>query len=179
MESTRQYVLITSCTNLHSFSYLIRCLDYMFSAKYPEIKNLMGSDPLFKYQIFLLILIQFTLAFVICDVSWTTLILSAYFIGAIPAHGLIVGVHDISHNIPFGNSRPLHNRLFGILANLPTGIPSSIAFKKYHILHHRYMGVDEVDPDLPTAFETRVFCNTISKFFWVILQPALYALRLS
>ncbi|XP_068681646.1 sphingolipid delta(4)-desaturase DES1-like isoform X1 [Montipora foliosa] len=146
-------------------------------ARYPEIKNLMGSDPSFKYQILFLIFIQLSLAYLIRDVSWTTLFLAAYFIGAIPTHGLVVGVHDISHNIPFGNGKPLHNRLFGILANLPTGIPSSIAFKKYHILHHRYMGVDEVDPDLPTTFETRVFCNSITKFVWVILQPALYALR--
>ncbi|XP_068729657.1 sphingolipid delta(4)-desaturase DES1-like isoform X3 [Montipora capricornis] len=151
--------------------------DYHTVARYPEIKNLMGSDPSFKYQILFLIFIQLSLAYLIRDVSWTTLFLAAYFIGAIPTHGLVVGVHDISHNIPFGNGKPLHNRLFGILANLPTGIPSSIAFKKYHILHHRYMGVDEVDPDLPTTFETRVFCNSITKLVWVILQPALYALR--
>lgn len=146
-------------------------------AKYPEIKKLMGSDPTFKYQILLLIVIQLSLSYFMREVSWTILLLSAYFLGAIPTHGLIVGVHDISHNIPFGNGRPLYNRLFGILANLPTAIPSSIAFKKYHILHHRYQGMDEVDPDLPTKFEAWFFCNTITKLFWVILQPAFYALR--
>lgn len=146
-------------------------------AKYPEIKRLMGSDPLFKYEILSLIVVQFALTFLLRDVSWTILLLSAYFIGAFPSHALIVGVHDICHNIPFGNGRPLLNRLFGILANLPTGIPSSIAFKKYHLLHHRYMGVEEMDPDLPTSFEARMFYNSITKLVWVILQPFWYALR--
>ena len=146
-------------------------------AKYPEIKKLMGSDPWFKYEILALIVIQFTLAYLMRDVSWTTLFLAAYFIGAFPSQSLIVGVHDICHNIPFGNGRPLQNRLFGILANLPTAIPSSVAFKKYHILHHRYMGVEEIDPDLPTSFEARMFYNSITKLVWVILQPFWFALR--
>jgi len=146
-------------------------------AKYPEIKKLMGSDPAFKYQVLLVIAVQLCLAYLMRDVSWTTLFLSAYLIGAIPAHSLIVAVHDISHNIPFGNGRPLHNRLFGFLANLPTAFPSSIAFKKYHILHHRYMGVEEIDPDLPTKFEAWIFCNSIAKLVWVILQPFFYAIR--
>lgn len=137
----------------------------------------MGSDPAFKYQILLLMVVQLSLAYFMRDVSWTGVLLSAYFIGAFPTHGLIVGEHDISHNVPFGNGRPLHNRLFGIFANLPIGIPSSIAFKKYHTLHHRYMGVEEVDPDLPTKFEAWIFCNAITKVLWVILLPFFYAIR--
>ena len=71
----------------------------------------------------------------LCDQSWTNLFIASYCLGPVATSGLMAGVHDISHNIAFGNGRP---RLFGILANLPTAFPSSIAFKKYHILHHRY-----------------------------------------
>ncbi|KAJ7365480.1 Sphingolipid delta(4)-desaturase DES1 [Desmophyllum pertusum] len=39
------------------------------------------------------------------------------------------------------------------------------------------MGVEEIDPDLPTRFEARLFCNSITKLVWVILQPFWYAFR--
>ena len=110
----------------------------------------------------------------LCDQSWTNLFIASYCLGPVATSGLMAGVHDISHNIAFGNGRP---RLFGILANLPTAFPSSIAFKKYHILHHRYMGVEEIDPGLPTKFEAWIFCNSMAKVVWVILQPFFHAIR--
>ena len=39
------------------------------------------------------------------------------------------------------------------------------------------MGVEEIDPDLPTKFEAWIFCNSIAKVMWVILQPFFYAIR--
>ncbi|EDO32997.1 predicted protein [Nematostella vectensis] len=145
--------------------------------KYPQIKKLMGYDPIFKYQVAVLVVLQFALAYVAKDFSWPLLLLTAYAIGGIINHALLLAIHEISHNLAFGHSRPMYNRLFGFFANLPIGIPCSISFKKYHLEHHRYQGDEELDVDLPTMFEARMFFNTATKLVWVILQPFFYSLR--
>lgn len=41
------------------------------------------------------------------------------------------------------------------------------AAQKYHIEHHKQMGEDGVDTDLPTALELAVLRNVAGKaFFW-------------
>src|SRR5581483_11922729 len=86
-------------------------------------------------------------------------------------------VHDISHNHAFGHSYLLANKLLGIFANLPTGLPIFASFKKYHVNHHRYLGYDEIDPDIPSYFETNLFKTTFTKMIWVFLQPFFYISR--
>lgn len=54
-----------------------------------------------------------------------------------------------------------------MLANLPIGVPYAMMFKKYHMEHHRALGVDGVDTDLPTKLELMVLKNVAGKaFFW-------------
>lgn len=137
----------------------------------------MGYDPNFKYQVLLLMVIQFTLAYLMKDFSWTILFLVAYTIGGVINHALLLGLHEISHNLAFGHARPLHNRIFSLIVNFPIGVPCAISFKKYHLEHHRYQGDEELDVDLPTQFEARMFFNTATKFVWVVLQPFFYSLR--
>lgn len=69
------------------------------------------------------------------------------------------------------------NRVLSIVANLPLGIPAAIAFRKYHLDHHRYQGHDGLDVDLPTEWEGRFFRTPLRKLAWVIMQPLFYALR--
>lgn len=146
-------------------------------AKYPQIKKLMGYDPNFKYQVLLLMVIQFTLAYLMKDFSWTIVFLVAYTIGGVINHALLLALHEISHNLAFGHARPLHNRIFSLIVNFPIGVPCAISFKKYHLEHHRYQGDEELDVDLPTQFEAQMFFNTATKFVWVVLQPFFYSLR--
>lgn len=137
----------------------------------------MGYDPNFKYQVLLLMVIQFTLAYLMKDFSWTIVFLVAYTIGGVINHALLLALHEISHNLAFGHARPLHNRIFSLIVNFPIGVPCAISFKKYHLEHHRYQGDEELDVDLPTQFEARMFFNTATKFVWVVLQPFFYSLR--
>lgn len=145
--------------------------------KYPEIKKLMGYDPNFKWVVLLMVLAQLISFYFIQDASWTTILITGYCFGGVINHSLMLAIHEIAHNLAFGHSRPLANRIFGMFVNLPIGIPFSISFKKYHLEHHRYQGDEKWDTDIPTLLEAKLFCTTFTKLLWVILQPFFYALR--
>jgi len=145
--------------------------------KYPEIKKLMGSDPNFKWVVTGMVLTQFVTMYLVKDLSWPMLILIGYCWGGVINHSLMLAVHEISHNLAFGVSRPIPNRLLGFFANLPIGIPFSISFKRYHIEHHKFQGIDVWDTDIPSALEAKLFRTTSTKILWVILQPLFYMIR--
>jgi len=87
-------------------------------------------------------------------------------------------IHECSHNQAFGYSWPLANQLLAIVANLPIGFPQAVAFKRYHMLHHRYQGNAKLDADVPTEFEARLFGNSApGKLMFLLLQPFFYYLR--
>lgn len=145
--------------------------------KYPQIKKLFGVDHTFKWKVTGLVFIQFAMLIILKDMSWPVIIATAYLFGGVINHALMLGVHEISHSAGFGVERPLANRLLGIFANLPIGIPFSVAFKGYHLEHHRYQGDDFLDTDIPTSLEAKLFCTTFGKFIWVIMQPIFYTMR--
>ncbi|GAU98353.1 hypothetical protein RvY_09511 [Ramazzottius varieornatus] len=147
--------------------------------KYPEIKKLMGPDYHLKYHVAVLVLIQIIACWMIhlSQCSWLMVMLLGYCFGGVINHSLTLAVHETAHNLAFGHSRLMLNRAFGMFANLPIGIPMSISFKKYHLEHHRYQGDEILDTDIPSVMEGRIFCNTLMKIVWVLLQPFFYAFR--
>ncbi|XP_051971691.1 sphingolipid delta(4)-desaturase/C4-monooxygenase DES2-like isoform X2 [Xyrauchen texanus] len=149
----------------------------MQDAKHPEIKTLMGPDPRLKWVVTAMVLTQLLCCFLVKDLRWKWLVFWAYVLGGCINHSLTLAIHDISHNVAFGNKDALRNRLFGIFANLPVGVPYSISFKKYHADHHRYLGGDRLDVDIPTRLEGQFFSSPFRKVLWLILQPLLYTLR--
>jgi sphingolipid delta-4 desaturase len=46
-----------------------------------------------------------------------------------------------------------------------------------NIFFFRFQGDDMLDPDLPTYFEAWLFQSRIGKFFYIVAQPLLYAVR--
>ncbi|XP_037047185.1 sphingolipid delta(4)-desaturase DES1-like [Bradysia coprophila] len=146
-------------------------------AKYPQIKKLFGIDPMFKYVVTLMVLTQFLMCYIMIGKSWSMILLVAYCFGGVINHSLSLAIHEISHNLAFGHAYPTANRWFGIFANLPLGVPMFMSFKIYHREHHKYLGQDTLDPDLPTLMEAKLFSTTFGKFCWVCLQPLFYAIR--
>ncbi|KAL6037079.1 hypothetical protein STEG23_030194 [Scotinomys teguina] len=146
-------------------------------AKYPEIKSLMKPDPNLIWIVTVMFLVQLASFYLVKDLDWKWLIFWCYVFGSCLNHSMTLAIHEISHNFPFGHHKSMWNRWFGIFANLPLGVPYSISFKRYHMDHHRYLGADGIDVDIPTNFEGWFFCTTFRKLVWVILQPLFYALR--
>lgn len=145
--------------------------------RHPEIKSLMTLDTTFKWRVLFVVAVQFTSFYLIRNVdSFWVLAMLGYFFGGVLNHSLTLAIHDICHNQTFGYAHPVANKLFGIVANLPMGIPSSVTFRKYHLDHHRYLG-KQLDTDVPTQWEGDFFNTSLRKVLWIFLQPFFYAIR--
>ncbi|XP_057848710.1 sphingolipid delta(4)-desaturase DES1-like [Cryptomeria japonica] len=142
---------------------------------HPQIKELFGPDLWAFPKIVAVVAIQLWTAASLLDANWFKIIIVAYFFGSFLNHNLFLAIHELSHNLAF--STPTYNRLLGIFANLPIGVPMSVTFQKYHLEHHRYQGVDGIDMDIPSYTEGRVVSNIFWKIVWVILQLFFYAFR--
>ncbi|MEE6473790.1 hypothetical protein FKM82_010172 [Ascaphus truei] len=146
-------------------------------AKYPEIKKLMKPDYNLIWIVTLMVITQLTAFYLVKDLEWKWLMFWTYAFGSCVSHSMTLAIHEISHNSAFGNGKPMWNRCFGIFANLPIGLPYSVSFKRYHMDHHRYLGGDGIDVDIPTKLEGWFFCTRLRKLVWIILQPLFYAIR--
>ncbi|KAL0958128.1 hypothetical protein HGRIS_000296 [Hohenbuehelia grisea] len=144
---------------------------------HPEVTKLMGYEPLTKYVVFAVVALQIALSIALCRTHplSPTFILCAYAIGGTANHNLFLAIHEITHNLAFRGVAP--NKLLAIFANFPIGIPYSAAFKRYHIEHHKFLGQDGIDTDLPTRLELLCLNNVLGKVFFATFQILFYALR--
>ncbi|KAK3722731.1 sphingolipid delta-4 desaturase [Vermiconidia calcicola] len=144
---------------------------------HPEVLKLCGPEPLTVPLVLAVVGLQIACAYALKDTaffSWT-FVLTAYVIGATANQNLFLAIHEISHNLAFRS--PLANRLFAVIANLPIGIPYSASFRPYHLTHHKSLGVDGLDTDLPTAFEAWFLDSVAGKAFFCTFQILFYAVR--
>ena len=66
----------------------------------------------------------------------------------------------------------------GIFSNVGQGFPSAIGFRKFHLLHHSYMGQYDYDADLSFKAEAKwVGSSTLKKFIWFFGFIIVEALR--
>jgi len=144
---------------------------------HPEVTKLMGHEPLTKYIVLAVVLLQLTIAFLLRHthpLSWKFLVV-AYTIGGTVNHNLFLAVHEVTHNLAFKGVKA--NKVLAIIANIPIGVPYAITFKGYHLEHHKYLGEDGIDVDLPTRLELLCLNSVLGKVFFCTFQILFYALR--
>ncbi|MEQ9423830.1 MAG: fatty acid desaturase [Cyclobacteriaceae bacterium] len=138
--------------------------------EHPEVKKLIGKNPHTIWIILFLVIGQMTIAGFLAGQPWWLVFLAAYFVGAFFDHAMFVMIHECAHNLLF--KKPWANTLAGIISNIPQIFPSSVSFQKYHLKHHAFQGVHELDADLPGNYEAWIVHNsTFKKALWLLFYP--------
>src|ERR1700722_7724508 len=150
-----------------------------------KVTKLMGYEPLTKWIVLCVILLQLSMALYLRHTRPTSpwFISCAYVIGGTANHNLFPAIHEITHNLAFKGVSA--NKTLAIFANLPIGIPYSAAFKvgknvltsvdtelgqKYHIEHHKHLGEDGIDTDMPSRLELLCLSNVLGKAFFACVK---------
>lgn len=146
--------------------------------QHPEVRHLIGKNPMTIIAILGMVAVMIVLACLVKDVSWWIMLLVAYFVGAFINHALFVMIHECSHNLLF--KKKAGNYVASIIANLPHTFPSAVSFTRYHIKHHSFQGIHELDGDLPDFKEAKWFGNSFfGKATWMLFFPIFQAVRVS
>ena len=141
--------------------------------KYPEVSNLHGRDPLFLPHLILNISLQVGCTAYAAEHVHSSFyfFLLAYAVGACLTHSLFLAIHELSHNAASPSMRV--NQYIAMLANCPIGLPYSVTFKRYHMLHHSNFG-SSLDTDIPTNLECYLVTDSATCYADHCLRKALY-----
>jgi sphingolipid delta-4 desaturase len=143
---------------------------------HPEVRTLIGPSPISFWCILGLVGLQFGVAWLVAERPLWLVLALAYTVGAFASHGLFVMIHECAHRLVF--RRRLPNILTGLTANLPLFVPGSFSFQKYHLKHHAYQGVYELDADIPSRWEARLVGRSpLRKALWLMLYPMVQTVR--
>ena len=80
--------------------------------KHPEIKELMGPEPLTKYCVAATVLLQVGMAWLTLEWSWPAYLAAVYVVGATANHSLFLAIHELSHNLGF--KKVEHNKYLSV-----------------------------------------------------------------
>ncbi len=143
---------------------------------HPELRRLIGKNPYTALIILGCVSAQVAAGVLLRDSPWWLILAAAFTVGACASHALWTLIHECSHNLIF--SRTYLNTIASIVANLPHLLPSAVSFQRYHMKHHAFQGVYELDADLPSYWEARLVGNSAAgKALWLLLFPIFQVTR--
>lgn len=151
---------------------------------HPEIRKLYGYDRRTAWVTIAVVAVQFMLAAFITAERATGSIFGsllfvvpfAYLVGGTLSHWLSMSIHETSHRAAAKTAAG--NTAVALFANLPMVLPVAMSFNRYHLDHHRKLGVLGEDTDLPTRWEVRFIGHSAwRKALWLLLHPIVYLAR--
>ena len=144
--------------------------------QHPEIRELIGTNPATFWWTSGIVALQLVIAWLVAGQPWWVVVIVAYTVGAVADHALFVMIHECAHRLVFKRRTP--NQLTALLANVPQFFPGAISFAKYHLKHHAFQGVYELDADLPSRWEARFIGHSaLGKALWLLLYPLFQVAR--
>ena len=175
---------------VHMDSVVITATDFVHSAapephrsrtkdllrRHPEIRALIGPSRVTFWYTVVIVALQFGIAWFVATQPWWAIVALGYTVGAFASHALFVVIHECAHRLVF--RRKLPNILTGLLANLPLFTPGAVSFQKYHLKHHAFQGVYELDADVPSRWEARLIGRSpVGKALWLLFYPVFQLIR--
>ena len=146
--------------------------------QHPELRELIGKNPYSIFAIIGIVSIQVLVAYLLSGQSGWWVFGAAYLVGAFADHALFVLIHECAHKLIFKNRAA--NKIAGMIANIPLIFPSSVSFETYHLKHHSFQGVHELDGDLPNYWEAKLINHYfIGKVIWLLFYPIFQVFRLN
>lgn len=144
--------------------------------EHPELREHIGKNPYTFGFILVVLAAQLGLAIWSAALPWWGILLLAYLVGSFLTHASGMLIHECAHGLVFRSSTL--NYLAGILADLTMVVPSSVGFKRYHLKHHAFQGVHELDADIAYRWEAKaVGSSVLAKALWMLLFPIFQLLR--
>lgn len=136
----------------------------------------MGRNPWTLAIAATLVVVQLALAAWVASLDWWWSIAAAATLGAHVVHALYAVMHEATHRLIVRSA--WGNKLTTLLSNVPLLAPFGIALSHYHLVHHRRLGEWGRDPDMPAAWERRMFTGgALSKLAYACSFPFLQLLR--
>ena len=143
---------------------------------HPEVKTLMGIEPITKYLAVLMTASQLVIAIYSVNLSWFVYLLSAYFVGATLMQTSFLFTHEITHNTVFKKVR--YNRIFAYVIQTPAIVAYHESFRFYHTSHHLELTREGGDPDIPSVMEAKFTRQgVLAKMMWLQTNLITYILR--
>lgn len=144
-------------------------------ADHPEVRSLYGTDNRTQYYAYLCIITQLFLCW-LSRHSYARAIFFGLTIGPYVNAAILCLIHEATHMLVF--KKPAYNRLLSIATNIPLVIPISEILRQHHSRHHRSLGNNHHDVDVPSDIEIAIVGNnTLRKAIWLTFNMIILPVR--